>query len=94
MWHAAIVSAAGTDSKALGDQQLTKKGVPIIVDSCVAFVTQYGELTHQEDQNLSRTAPPWRRPRGRLTIRSAATLLRFSLPRPVPGGRLPEAGGP
>lgn len=58
MWHAAIVSAAGTDSKALDDQQLTKKGVPIIVDSCVSFVTQYGELTDQKDQNLSRTAPP------------------------------------
>lgn len=43
MWHAAIALAAGTDSRDLGDQQLTKDGVPIVVDSCVAFVTQYGE---------------------------------------------------
>lgn len=45
VWHAAIMSAAGTDGSALGDQQLTKNGVPIVVDSCVAFVTQYGEQT-------------------------------------------------
>lgn len=43
LWHAAITLAAGTDGNALGDQQLTKNGVPIIVDSCIAFVTQYGE---------------------------------------------------
>nr|XP_046237529.1 arf-GAP with Rho-GAP domain, ANK repeat and PH domain-containing protein 2 isoform X2 [Scatophagus argus] len=42
LWHSAITQAAGTDSKALSDQQLTKNGVPIIVDSCIAFVTQYG----------------------------------------------------
>ena len=43
LWHSAITLAAGTDGKALGDQQLTKNGVPITVDSCIAFVTQYGE---------------------------------------------------
>lgn len=42
LWHAAITLAAATDGKALSDQQLTKNGVPIIVDSCIAFVTQYG----------------------------------------------------
>ncbi|XP_069374868.1 arf-GAP with Rho-GAP domain, ANK repeat and PH domain-containing protein 2 isoform X2 [Paralichthys olivaceus] len=42
LWHSAITLAAGTDGKALSDQQLTKNGVPIIVDSCLAFVTQYG----------------------------------------------------
>ncbi|CAG5929182.1 unnamed protein product [Menidia menidia] len=42
LWHSAIALAAGTDGKALSDQQLTKNGVPIIVDSCIAFVTQYG----------------------------------------------------
>uniref|UniRef100_A0A671W2V2 ArfGAP with RhoGAP domain, ankyrin repeat and PH domain 2 n=1 Tax=Sparus aurata TaxID=8175 RepID=A0A671W2V2_SPAAU len=42
LWHSAITLAAGTDGKALSDQQLTKNGVPIIVDSCIAFVTQYG----------------------------------------------------
>lgn len=44
LWHCAITLAAGTDGKALSNQQLTKNGVPIIVDSCIAFVTQYGEL--------------------------------------------------
>ncbi|XP_031145759.1 arf-GAP with Rho-GAP domain, ANK repeat and PH domain-containing protein 2 [Sander lucioperca] len=42
LWHSAITLAAGTDGKALSDQQLTKNGVPITVDSCIAFVTQYG----------------------------------------------------
>uniref|UniRef100_A0A3B4Z229 PH domain-containing protein n=1 Tax=Seriola lalandi dorsalis TaxID=1841481 RepID=A0A3B4Z229_SERLL len=42
LWHSAISMAADTDGKALSDQQLTKNGVPIIVDSCIAFVTQYG----------------------------------------------------
>ncbi|XP_029311166.1 arf-GAP with Rho-GAP domain, ANK repeat and PH domain-containing protein 2 isoform X2 [Cottoperca gobio] len=42
LWHSAITLAAATDGKALSDQQLTKNGVPIIVDSCIAFVTQYG----------------------------------------------------
>lgn len=44
LWHSAITLAAGTDGKALSDQQLTKNGVPIIVDSCIAFVTQYGKF--------------------------------------------------
>lgn len=42
LWDSAITLAAGTDGRALGDQQLTKNGVPIVVDSCIAFVTQYG----------------------------------------------------
>ncbi|XP_030017810.1 arf-GAP with Rho-GAP domain, ANK repeat and PH domain-containing protein 2, partial [Sphaeramia orbicularis] len=42
LWRSAITLAAGTDGRALGDQQLTKNGVPIVVDSCIAFVTQYG----------------------------------------------------
>lgn len=44
LWHSAITLAAGTNGNALSDQQLTKNGIPIIVDSCIAFVTQYGEL--------------------------------------------------
>ncbi|KAM8882151.1 arf-GAP with Rho-GAP domain, ANK repeat and PH domain-containing protein 2 isoform 1-T2 [Synchiropus picturatus] len=42
LWRSAITQAAGTDGNALSDQQLTKNGVPIIVESCIAFVTQYG----------------------------------------------------
>ncbi|KAI5104366.1 arf-GAP with Rho-GAP domain, ANK repeat and PH domain-containing protein 2, partial [Silurus meridionalis] len=46
LWHSAIQFAAGRDGRALSNQQLTKNDVPIIVDSCIAFVTQYG-LCHQ-----------------------------------------------
>ncbi|XP_024587517.1 arf-GAP with Rho-GAP domain, ANK repeat and PH domain-containing protein 2 isoform X2 [Neophocaena asiaeorientalis asiaeorientalis] len=42
VWHTAIAKAAGTDGNALQDQQLSKNDVPIIVNSCIAFVTQYG----------------------------------------------------
>lgn len=43
VWHTAIAKAAGTDGNALQDQQLSKNDVPIIVNSCIAFVTQYGK---------------------------------------------------
>ncbi|XP_048365870.1 arf-GAP with Rho-GAP domain, ANK repeat and PH domain-containing protein 2 isoform X3 [Sphaerodactylus townsendi] len=42
VWHSAIEKAAGTDGNILEDQQLSKNDVPIIVNSCIAFVTQYG----------------------------------------------------
>ncbi|NWI16587.1 ARAP2 protein, partial [Crypturellus soui] len=42
VWYSAIEKAAGTDGNALQDQQLGKNDVPIIVNSCIAFVTQYG----------------------------------------------------
>ncbi|XP_051566490.1 arf-GAP with Rho-GAP domain, ANK repeat and PH domain-containing protein 2-like [Myxocyprinus asiaticus] len=42
LWHSAIQLAARTDGLALGNQQMKKNDVPIIVDSCIAFVTQCG----------------------------------------------------
>ncbi|XP_065145126.1 arf-GAP with Rho-GAP domain, ANK repeat and PH domain-containing protein 2 isoform X2 [Paramisgurnus dabryanus] len=42
LWHSAIQLAARTDGTALSNQQMNKNDVPIIVDSCIAFVTQYG----------------------------------------------------
>ncbi|NXD09440.1 ARAP2 protein, partial [Nothocercus nigrocapillus] len=42
VWYTAIEKAAGRDGNALQDQQLSKNDVPIIVNSCIAFVTQYG----------------------------------------------------
>ncbi|KAI4881132.1 hypothetical protein NFI96_017871 [Prochilodus magdalenae] len=42
LWHSAIQLAAGRDGRALSNQQLSKNDVPIIVHSCIAFVTQYG----------------------------------------------------
>ncbi len=44
LWHSSIQLAAGTDGMALGNQQMNKNDVPIIVDSCISFVTQYGKL--------------------------------------------------
>lgn len=43
VWRNAIEKAAGTDGNTLQDQQLCKNDVPIIVNSCIAFVTQYGK---------------------------------------------------
>uniref|UniRef100_UPI00398E417D arf-GAP with Rho-GAP domain, ANK repeat and PH domain-containing protein 2 n=1 Tax=Pristiophorus japonicus TaxID=55135 RepID=UPI00398E417D len=57
VWHTAIRKAAGTDGNALRDQQLSKNDIPIIVDSCIAFVTQYGlgcEGIYQKNGTPSR----------------------------------------
>uniref|UniRef100_A0A8I3WCN8 ArfGAP with RhoGAP domain, ankyrin repeat and PH domain 2 n=1 Tax=Callithrix jacchus TaxID=9483 RepID=A0A8I3WCN8_CALJA len=48
VWHTAIEKAAGTDGNALQDQQLSKNDVPIIVNSCIAFVTQYDTQDDKE----------------------------------------------
>ncbi|XP_076402436.1 arf-GAP with Rho-GAP domain, ANK repeat and PH domain-containing protein 2 isoform X2 [Peromyscus maniculatus bairdii] len=56
VWHTAIEKAAGTDGNALQDQQLCKNDVPIIVNSCIAFVTQYGlgcKYIYQKDGDPS-----------------------------------------
>ncbi|XP_070613204.1 arf-GAP with Rho-GAP domain, ANK repeat and PH domain-containing protein 2 isoform X1 [Erythrolamprus reginae] len=42
VWHGAIEKAASTNGNLLEDQQLSRNDVPIIVNSCIAFVTQYG----------------------------------------------------
>ncbi|XP_029445527.1 arf-GAP with Rho-GAP domain, ANK repeat and PH domain-containing protein 2 isoform X2 [Rhinatrema bivittatum] len=41
-WYTAIEKAASTTGNTLQDQQLSKNDVPIIVCSCIAFITQYG----------------------------------------------------
>nr|XP_033803577.1 arf-GAP with Rho-GAP domain, ANK repeat and PH domain-containing protein 2 isoform X2 [Geotrypetes seraphini]XP_033803587.1 arf-GAP with Rho-GAP domain, ANK repeat and PH domain-containing protein 2 isoform X2 [Geotrypetes seraphini]XP_033803596.1 arf-GAP with Rho-GAP domain, ANK repeat and PH domain-containing protein 2 isoform X2 [Geotrypetes seraphini]XP_033803606.1 arf-GAP with Rho-GAP domain, ANK repeat and PH domain-containing protein 2 isoform X2 [Geotrypetes seraphini]XP_033803615.1 len=41
-WSTAVEKAAGTTGDALQDQQLGKNDVPIIVNSCIEFITQYG----------------------------------------------------
>ncbi|XP_063042704.1 arf-GAP with Rho-GAP domain, ANK repeat and PH domain-containing protein 2 [Engraulis encrasicolus] len=59
LWHSAIQQAAGTDGRALGNQQLSKNDVPIAVDSCIAFVTQYGlcyEGIYQKSGDAARVA--------------------------------------
>lgn len=42
-WYADIQASAGGRGNALKDQQLSRGDIPIIVDSCIAFITQYGE---------------------------------------------------
>ncbi|KAL2078852.1 hypothetical protein ACEWY4_024596 [Coilia grayii] len=59
LWHSAIQQAAGTDGRALGNQQLSKNDIPIVVDSCIAFVTQYGlchEGIYQKSGDVARVA--------------------------------------
>nr|XP_005995408.1 PREDICTED: arf-GAP with Rho-GAP domain, ANK repeat and PH domain-containing protein 3 isoform X2 [Latimeria chalumnae] len=46
MWCSDIQAAAGGKGNALCDQQLSRNDIPIIVDSCIAFITQYG-LRHE-----------------------------------------------
>lgn len=38
-----IQRAASGQGNALGEQQLSRSNIPIIVDSCIAFITQHGE---------------------------------------------------
>lgn len=45
LWHTDIQKAAGGKANTLKDQQLSRNDIPIIVDSCIAFITQYGEDT-------------------------------------------------
>ncbi|XP_029439114.1 arf-GAP with Rho-GAP domain, ANK repeat and PH domain-containing protein 3 isoform X2 [Rhinatrema bivittatum] len=46
MWCADIKAAAGGRGNSLREQQLSRNDIPIIVDSCIAFITQYG-LRHE-----------------------------------------------
>ncbi|NXG04980.1 ARAP3 protein, partial [Sakesphorus luctuosus] len=45
-WYTDIQASAGGRGNALRDQQLSRGDIPIIVDSCIAFITQYG-LKHE-----------------------------------------------
>ncbi|XP_078509640.1 arf-GAP with Rho-GAP domain, ANK repeat and PH domain-containing protein 3 isoform X3 [Lissotriton helveticus] len=45
-WCSDIQAAAGGRGNFLRDQQLSRNDIPIIVDSCIAFITQYG-LRHE-----------------------------------------------
>uniref|UniRef100_A0A8C3EDF8 ArfGAP with RhoGAP domain, ankyrin repeat and PH domain 3 n=1 Tax=Corvus moneduloides TaxID=1196302 RepID=A0A8C3EDF8_CORMO len=40
-WYGDIQASAGGRGNALRDQQLSRGDIPIIVDSCIAFITQY-----------------------------------------------------
>nr|XP_015205365.1 PREDICTED: arf-GAP with Rho-GAP domain, ANK repeat and PH domain-containing protein 3 isoform X1 [Lepisosteus oculatus]XP_015205366.1 PREDICTED: arf-GAP with Rho-GAP domain, ANK repeat and PH domain-containing protein 3 isoform X1 [Lepisosteus oculatus] len=46
LWYTDIQTAAGGKGNTLRDQQLSRNDIPIIVDSCIAFITQYG-LRHE-----------------------------------------------
>ncbi|KAM5173165.1 arf-GAP with Rho-GAP domain, ANK repeat and PH domain-containing protein 3 [Mantella aurantiaca] len=45
-WSSDIQAAACSSGNMLRDQQLSRNDIPIIVDSCIAFLTQYG-LRHE-----------------------------------------------
>ncbi|XP_028316007.1 arf-GAP with Rho-GAP domain, ANK repeat and PH domain-containing protein 3 [Gouania willdenowi] len=46
LWLSDIQRAAGGKGNSLREQQLSRNDIPIIVDSCIAFITQYG-LGHE-----------------------------------------------
>ncbi|XP_013885003.1 arf-GAP with Rho-GAP domain, ANK repeat and PH domain-containing protein 3 [Austrofundulus limnaeus] len=46
LWYADVQRAAGGKGNTLREQQLSRNNIPIIVDSCIAFITQYG-LGHE-----------------------------------------------
>uniref|UniRef100_A0A087X996 ArfGAP with RhoGAP domain, ankyrin repeat and PH domain 3 n=1 Tax=Poecilia formosa TaxID=48698 RepID=A0A087X996_POEFO len=46
LWLSDIQRAAGGNGNALREQQMSRNDIPIIVDSCIAFITQYG-LGHE-----------------------------------------------
>lgn len=44
LWYRDIQRAAGGRGNTLREQQLSRNDIPIIVDSCLAFITQYGKI--------------------------------------------------
>lgn len=46
LWRTDIQRASGGRGNSLREQQLSRNDIPIIVDSCIAFITQYG-LGHE-----------------------------------------------
>ncbi|XP_040903934.1 arf-GAP with Rho-GAP domain, ANK repeat and PH domain-containing protein 3 [Toxotes jaculatrix] len=46
LWYSDIQRAAGGKGNTLREQQLSRNDIPIIVDSCISFITQYG-LGHE-----------------------------------------------
>ncbi|TDH07269.1 hypothetical protein EPR50_G00104170 [Perca flavescens] len=46
LWYSDIQRASGGKGNSLRDQQLSRNDIPIIVDSCLSFITQYG-LGHE-----------------------------------------------
>ncbi|XP_013919673.1 PREDICTED: arf-GAP with Rho-GAP domain, ANK repeat and PH domain-containing protein 2-like [Thamnophis sirtalis] len=62
VWYSAIEKAAGTNGNLLEDQQLSRNDVPIIINSCIAFVTQYDTLDDKDRvrkySTFIRTLPP------------------------------------
>lgn len=58
LWYADIQKAAGGKANTLKDQQLSRNDIPIIVDSCIAFITQYGEDTESLHMNVLSALNP------------------------------------
>ncbi|XP_038673920.1 arf-GAP with Rho-GAP domain, ANK repeat and PH domain-containing protein 1 isoform X3 [Scyliorhinus canicula] len=41
-WNSAIQRAAGSTGNTLSEQQLTDEDIPVVVERCIAYITQYG----------------------------------------------------
>lgn len=49
-WCSAIQSAAGSGGDTLSQQQLIDTDIPVIVNSCISYITQFGEKLHIHTQ--------------------------------------------
>lgn len=61
-WCAAIQAAAGSGGDSLSQQQLIDADIPVIVNSCISYITQFGETRthtlHTVHELTCRVAPP------------------------------------
>lgn len=57
-WCGAIQAAAGSGGDTLSQQQLTETDIPVIVDSCIGYITQCGER-HAEMCTDSDKSDKW-----------------------------------
>lgn len=58
LWYRDIQQAAGGRGNTLREQQLSRSDIPIIVDSCLAFITQYGKNPPDPTRTRPNLAPP------------------------------------
>ena len=58
-WSTAIQLAAGSSGDTLSQQQLTESDIPVIVDRCIHYITQYGKKLWARLNAWLRMLLPW-----------------------------------
>uniref|UniRef100_A0A8D2MAY9 ArfGAP with RhoGAP domain, ankyrin repeat and PH domain 3 n=1 Tax=Zonotrichia albicollis TaxID=44394 RepID=A0A8D2MAY9_ZONAL len=97
-WYSDIQASAGGRGNALRDQQLSRADIPIIVDSCIAFITQYGEprtpstLQHFRIAKTSKQEAPLQshQPHEGFSEQDPAPVTPCPCPRAAARGDLPQ----